>query len=39
MMASWNGPILIGGDFNLVRFARDKNNGIINHRWADAFNE
>lgn len=28
-----------GGDFNLVRFAADKSNLIINYRWADAFNE
>ncbi|CAD6240521.1 unnamed protein product [Miscanthus lutarioriparius] len=39
VMNSWQGPILIGGDFNLVRFLSDKNNGIINHRWADSFNE
>jgi hypothetical protein len=39
VMASWEGPTLIGGDFNLVRFASDKSNGIINHRWADAFND
>jgi endonuclease/exonuclease/phosphatase family metal-dependent hydrolase len=30
--------IVIGGDFNLVRFGSDKNNGIYNHRWADGFN-
>jgi hypothetical protein len=29
---------LFGGDFNLVRSSRDKNNGNINHKWADAFN-
>lgn len=39
VMSNWNGPILIGGDFNLVRFATEKSNGIINHRWADAFND
>jgi hypothetical protein len=39
VMASWQGPTLIGGDFNLVRFSTDKSNGIINHRWADAFND
>jgi hypothetical protein len=38
-MASWNGPALIGGDFNLVRYSKDKSNGRINHKWADAFNE
>lgn len=39
VMASWKGPTLIGGDFNLVRFARDKSNGVISHRWSDAFND
>ena len=32
IMASWQGPLLIGGDFNLVRFISDKSNGQINHR-------
>jgi hypothetical protein len=27
------------GDFNLVRFASEKSNGVINHKWADAFND
>jgi hypothetical protein len=39
VMAGWQGPTLIGGDFNLIRFTSDKSNGIINHRWADAFND
>jgi len=38
VMGRWSGPVIVGGDFNLVRFATDKNNSIINHRWADAFN-
>jgi hypothetical protein len=38
VMSSWQEPTLIGGDFNLVRFLSDKSNGIINHRWAHAFN-
>ena len=38
-MSKWSRPTLIAGDFNLVRFSSDKNNGIINHKWADAFNE
>jgi hypothetical protein len=37
VMLSWQGPTLFGGDFNLVRSSRDKNNGNINHKWADAF--
>lgn len=38
VMNMWQGPILIGGDFNLVRFVSDKSNGLISHRWADGFN-
>lgn len=39
VMVSWSGPVILGGDFNLVRFSSDKSNGVINHRWADAFND
>ena len=39
VMNKWSCPTLIGGDFNLVRFSSDKSNGVINHKWADAFNE
>lgn len=39
IMESWNGPIMIGGDFNLVRSTDDKSNGIVNHKWVDLFNE
>lgn len=39
IMQSWNGPVLLGGDFNLVRFATDKSNGNINYKWADLFND
>jgi hypothetical protein len=31
-------PTLVGGDFNLVRFSRDKSNGNINRKWSDKFN-
>lgn len=31
-------PILIGGDFNLIRSEEDKNLGIGNQRWITAFN-
>jgi hypothetical protein len=30
---------LVGGDFNLSRFTSDKNNGKINLRYADCFND
>ena len=31
-------PTIIGGDFNLVRYQKDKNNGRINQSWSDKFN-
>jgi exonuclease III len=31
-------PTLISGDFNLVRFQKDKSNGIVNQKWCDKFN-
>lgn len=31
-------PTLIGGDFNLVRYQKDKSNGKIDHKWCDKFN-
>jgi len=30
---------MVGGDLNIVRFQSEKNNGMINHRWSDAFND
>jgi exonuclease III/plasmid maintenance system killer protein len=39
VMGSWTGPILLGGDFNLVRSRLDKNNGQVNFRWVDLFND
>jgi hypothetical protein len=38
-MHSWQGPILLGGDFNLVRSIMEKSNRSISHKWADAFND
>jgi hypothetical protein len=38
IMHSWQGPFLLGGDFNLVRNSREKSNGVINQKWVDAFN-
>jgi hypothetical protein len=32
IMHSWQGPILLGGDFNLVRNSREKSNGVINQK-------
>lgn len=39
VMASWQGPTIIGGDFNLVRCMADKSNGLVNYRWVDLFND
>ena len=39
VMSEWEGPTLIGGDFNLIRNSAKKNNGNINYHWADSFNE
>jgi hypothetical protein len=38
LFLNWEGPALIGGDFNLVRFIEDKNNGNIDFKWVDKFN-
>lgn len=32
IMGSWSGPIIVGGDFNLVRSIKDKSNGVVNHK-------
>jgi exonuclease III len=34
-----NIPIVFGGDFNLVRKVVDKNNGIVNFKWVNKFND
>ncbi|KAG2607555.1 hypothetical protein PVAP13_4NG257233 [Panicum virgatum] len=39
VMSEWEGPTLIGGNFNLIRNSAEKNNGNINYHWADSFNE
>jgi hypothetical protein len=30
-------PTIIGGDFNMVRYQKDKSNGVIDFRWCDKF--
>jgi hypothetical protein len=37
VMACWDGPTLIGGDFNLIRDSSEKNSGNINQHWANLF--
>ena len=36
---NWDGPTVIGGDFNLVSSCKDKNNGIVNLKWVDLFKD
>lgn len=33
LLDNWDGPTVIGGDFNLVGNAKEKNNGIVNYKW------
>jgi hypothetical protein len=39
ILANWHGPILIGGDFNLVRNQKEKSNGVVNFHHVNAFNK
>jgi hypothetical protein len=40
VLASTKIPILIGGmDFNLVRFQKEKSNGMVDFKWCDKFND
>jgi hypothetical protein len=39
VMAGWDGPTLIGGDFNLIRNDKEKSSGNINQRWTNLFND
>jgi hypothetical protein len=39
LLENWDGPTLVGGDFNLVSNSKDKTNEIINQKWVDLFNE
>jgi len=32
LLDNWDGPTVIGGDFNLVCNVKDKSNGVINHK-------
>ena len=36
--SNWEGPLLIGGDFNLTRSISDKNNENINFHCSNLFN-
>jgi hypothetical protein len=39
ILANWQGPALIEGDFNLVRSQKEKSNGVVNFQHMNAFNE
>jgi hypothetical protein len=39
MMEGWQGPTLVGGDFNLVRNQKEKSNGNINFYHANNFSD
>jgi hypothetical protein len=31
-------PLLVGGDFNIIRFSSEKNKNMRRNRWTDIFN-
>jgi hypothetical protein len=39
VLSNWQGPTLVGGDFNLSRFSSHKSNGRIILKWVDCFND
>ena len=39
VLLSWSGPILVGGDFNLVRSREEKSSGVVNQQWVNLFND
>jgi hypothetical protein len=39
ILNNWQGPTMIGGDFNLVRNQKEKSNGVVNFHHMNAFNE
>lgn len=36
---NWQGPTIVGDDFNLVRYHRDKSNENVDIKWCENFNE
>lgn len=36
---NWDGPTVIGGDFNLVSSCKEKSNGLVNLKWVDLFKD
>lgn len=39
ILSSWVGPIIICGDFNLVRNSSEKSSGVVNQTWVNMFND
>jgi exonuclease III len=39
IMSGWQGPVLVGRDFNLCREVSDKSNGRIKQGFVDYFND
>jgi hypothetical protein len=39
VMDKWQGPTMIGGDFNLVRNSKEKSNGVVNWNHVNRFND
>ena len=37
VMGEWDGPTLLGGDFNMIRNVAEKNNGNFKYHWTDSF--
>lgn len=39
LLANWDGPTVLGGDFNITIIAKEKSNGQINKKWANSFQD
>ena len=39
LLVNWDGPTVLGGDFNITITAKEKSNGQINERWTDSFQD
>lgn len=39
IMENWDGPTVLGGDFNLVRNRSEKTSGNVNSQWTFCFND
>jgi hypothetical protein len=39
VMGDGNDPVILGGDYNLVRSQKEKSNGVVNYNHNSLFNE